>query len=93
MDTAKEIKSALKKGTVVMGSRTVLRGMKNRMLDSVIYASNCPDSLMKDLDHYSRISGVRVEGFGGNSVQLGEFCGKPFSVLIIGMKKDKNSKR
>lgn len=89
MDTEKKIKSALKDGGIVLGSRSVLKGMKNRRLDSVVYASNCPESVMKDLDHYSRVSGTRIEGFNGNSVQLGEFCGKPFNILIVGMKKDK----
>lgn len=89
MDNVKNIKDAMKKDKIVMGSRTVLKGMKNRMLESVVYASNCPDSLMKDLDHYSKVSGIKVDGFDGNSVELGEFCGKPFSILIIGIRNDK----
>lgn len=89
MDNVKIIKDAMKKGKIVMGSRTVLKGMKNQKLESVVYASNCPDSLMKDLDHYSKVSGTKVDGFDGNSVQLGEFCGKPFNILLIGIKNDK----
>jgi large subunit ribosomal protein L30e len=89
MDTAKTIKDAVKDERLVIGSRTVLKGVKNKTLDSVICASNCPDSLTNDLNQYSRVSGIKLEQFSGNSVQLGELCGKPFKILIIGVKKSR----
>lgn len=85
----KEIKDAVKSQRLLMGSKTVLRGVKGRSLNTVIYASNCPDDVVKDLNHYSKISGMKLEEFSGNSVQLGEMCGKPFAVLMVGVKKDK----
>ncbi|UCD07797.1 MAG: ribosomal L7Ae/L30e/S12e/Gadd45 family protein [Candidatus Aenigmatarchaeota archaeon] len=89
MTIGKQIKDAIKNDKLIIGSRTVLKNLKNEMLESVVYASNCPEELMKDLNHYSKVSGIKLEEFNGNSVQLGELCGKPFRILIIGMKKAK----
>jgi large subunit ribosomal protein L30e len=89
MTVNSEIKSAVKSKNLIMGSRTVIKSMKNDNLSTVVYASNCPDEMLKDLNHYSKISGIRFEKFDGNSVQLGEICGKPFKILVVGIKKGK----
>ena len=89
MTVNKEIKDAAKSQKLLMGSKTVLRGVKSKSLSTVIYASNCPDGVLKDLNHYSKISGMKLEEFSGNSIQLGEMCGKPFAMLMVGVKKDK----
>jgi len=89
MTLSKQIKDAIKNEKLIIGSRTVLKNLKNEMLDSVVYASNYPDGMIKDLNHYSKVSGVKLEEFNGNSVQLGELCGKPFRILIVGVKKAK----
>lgn len=89
MTIGKQIKDAIKNDKLIIGSRTVLKNLKNETLESVVYASNCPEELMKDLNHYSKVSGIKLEEFNGNSVQLGELCSKPFRILIIGMKKAK----
>jgi len=89
MNVSKEIKDAIKSEKLIIGSRTVFKNLKSGMLESVVHASNYPDGVRKDLNHYSKVSGVKVEEFDGNSVQLGELCGKPFSILIAGIKKSK----
>jgi len=83
----KEMKDAIKAGKLVMGKRTVMRGLKNGTLSSVVCASNCPEGTRKDMEHYASVSGVTVKGFDGNSVKLGETCGKPFNVLMVGIRK------
>lgn len=82
-----EIKEALKEKKIVIGGRTVMKGVKRGHITSLIYASNCPESMMKDLQYYSQNSFVAIKEFGGNSLQLGEACGKPFNVLVVGIKK------
>ena len=89
MTMSKQIKDAIKNEKLIIGSRTVLKNLKNEMLDSIAHASNCPEGMVKDLNHYSKTSGVKLEEFKGNSIQLGEFCGKPFKILIVGVKKTK----
>jgi large subunit ribosomal protein L30e len=82
-----EIKEAMKEKKILIGSRTVIKGVKRGHLDSVIYASNCPEETRKDLEYYSRGGFLELKEFKGNSVQLGELCGKPFNVLLIGIRK------
>ena len=89
MTVSKDIKSAVKSKNLIMGSRTVLKNLKNDNLSTVVYASNCPDEMLKDLNYYSKISGIKFEKFEGNSVQLGEICGKPFKILVVGIRKSK----
>lgn len=83
----KEIKDAIKSGKIVIGTRTAIKCLKKGSLSLVIYASNCPEAARKDLDHYASVSKTEISGFEGNSVKLGEICGKPFNVLLIGVKK------
>ncbi len=89
MTIIKQIKDAAKEKKLLMGSRTVLKSIKNKNVDTVVFASNCPENVRKDLDHYSKISGIKMEEFNGNSVDLGEICGKPFRILMVGLGKGK----
>ena len=82
-----EIKEAMKEKKILIGSRTVMKGVKRGHIDSVIYASNCPEETKKDLEYYSKSGFLGVKQFKGNSVQLGEICGKPFNVLLVGIRK------
>jgi large subunit ribosomal protein L30e len=86
-NASQEIKDAMKEKKVIIGSRTVMKGVKRGHINSVIYASNCPQAMMKDLEYYSKNNFVAIKEFGGNSLQLGEVCGKPFNVLVIGIKR------
>jgi large subunit ribosomal protein L30e len=82
-----EIKEAMKEKKIVIGSRTVIKGVKKGHISSVVYASNCPQETRKDLEYYSKNGFLGLKEFGGNSVQLGELCGKPFNVLLVGIRK------
>ncbi len=87
MSVDKEITEALKGNKIVIGSNSVLRNLKTGSIKTVIHASNCPESKIADLERYTNLSGLKLDKFSGNSLQLGEICGKPFNVLLIGLKK------
>jgi ribosomal protein L30E len=87
MSVNEEIKKAMKENAIVLGSRMVQKMLKNSELKSVIFANNAPEVTRKDLEYYSNNFGADVKGFEGNSRQLGEFCGKPFNILVLGVKK------
>lgn len=84
--SVKDIKDALDNKKAVIGTRTVIKGIKEGKIENIFYASNCPKEAVKDLNHYAKTSKVSVEGFNGDSVKLGQICGKPFSVLLVGIK-------
>lgn len=79
------IKDAEKQGRLLIGSNRVVREMKKGRLIAVIYASNLPEALARDINHYASVSGVEMKGFAGDSIKLGETCGKPFGILLIGI--------
>ena len=83
----KEIKDAMKLKKVLLGSNSVIRGVKIGTVKTVVHASNFPEKVLSDLNYYKSVGGITVEKFNGNSKQLGELCGKPFNILIVGLKK------
>ena len=87
MDISADIKTAAKEKRLIMGSKSVLKSVKNGKATSVIYAENLPKSVLRDITRYSTIGSVQLKAFTGNSMELGELCGKPFPVLMLGIRK------
>ena len=83
----KIIKKAVSDGKAVMGISEVTGGMKAGGLSSVFYASNCPGEMLRQLTYYASLSKVSLEKFGGDSVKLGQVCGKPFNITVLGIRK------
>ncbi len=87
MTLEKDIKQAVSDRKVMIGSRGVLRAFRAGKLSSVIYAKNTPAGTLNDIRHYSGILGIKPQEYDGNSMQLGELAGKPFSVILLGITK------
>jgi large subunit ribosomal protein L30e len=87
MAADQEIREAIKEKRIVIGTRSVMKGVKGGGVKNVFFASNCPESTKKDLEYYASGSFVTLMEFSGNSLQLGELCGKPFNILLVGIKK------
>jgi len=87
MTAIKDIKEAKKAKKLIIGTRVIFKNLKKKGLSHVIYASNCPNEAKNDLNNYSKIGKIKIEEFKGTSAKLGETCGKPFSVLLIGIQK------
>ena len=85
--TKEGLESARKSGKLVIGTREVLRGLKSSKISSIFYSSNCPKDFLDDLNNYGSLAEVKIEKFEGNSANLGEACGKPFNVSVVGIKK------
>lgn len=86
-DIKEDIREAMKKKRIVIGTRSVLKGLKMGEFNLVVYASNIPEKFKGDLEYYARISGIEVKGFKEDSAKLGELCGKLFLILTVGIKK------
>jgi ribosomal protein L30E len=82
-----KIKAAQKKDMLLIGTKTVIKALKNGKVANVFHAVNMPENTMKDLEHYTKVSGIEVSKFSGDSAKLGEFCGKPFKILLTAVKK------
>lgn len=86
-EISSRIKDALENDSLVIGKNSVLRRLKTGQLKTVVYASNSPPGLVRNLNHYGSISDITLVEFKGDSAELGEVCGKPFPVLTVGIKK------
>lgn len=83
-----EIKSALAKGTIIIGTRGTVKAVKAGEAKAVVLASNAPEAVRKDFEHYAKSAGTNVQKFNGTGKQLGVFLGKPFPVAALAIKPD-----
>ncbi|MBL7160097.1 MAG: 50S ribosomal protein L30e [Candidatus Aenigmarchaeota archaeon] len=82
-----ELKTAIEKNKVIIGNREAVKSLKIGKVKFIVLASNCPEEMKKDIEHYSKISKTELHVFGGTGKQLGVFCGKPFAIAILAVKK------
>lgn len=83
---SEELRTALEEKNIVIGSRQTIKHLKLKKAKLIIVASNCPDNTKKDIEHYSKLTGIKVEKFDGTAKQLGVFCGKPFPIATLAVK-------
>ena len=83
MDLNREIRQAVTTGKVILGSDKSLKALKLGHAKLVILASNCPDIVRADIEHYSKLANIPVHVYQGDSTELGLACGKPFLVSVI----------
>jgi large subunit ribosomal protein L30e len=85
MNLVKIVRSAVDSNNVVLGTKETLKKIMVGKVKFVVVASNCEKSSREDLDRYSKMSGTEVKEFEGSSVELGEVCGKPYVVSMLGI--------
>lgn len=83
-----ELKTALGKNLVSLGSRMAVKLAKKNEAQTIVAASNCPAEVLNDLKKTS----AKVETFSGAGKQLGIFCGKPFPVAALAIRMEKKKK-
>jgi large subunit ribosomal protein L30e len=79
----KELRDALKENKVIIGSKKTIKYLKLGNVKLIILANNCPENIKKDIEHYAKLSEVKIENFDGTAKQLGIFCGKPFAIASL----------
>jgi len=78
-----DLRSALKENKVILGSKRTIKHLKIGKVKMIVIANNCPENVKKDLEHYIKLTGVKLEIFDGTAKQLGIVCGKPFSIATL----------
>lgn len=71
-----------KQSTEIIGTREVIKAIKNGVVKKVLIASNCPEFIIKQFENMK--SGVVIEKFAGDQSQLGTKVGKPFPIAVVG---------
>jgi len=78
-----DLKSALEENKVILGSKRTIKYLKSGKVKMIVIANNCSDNVKKDLEHYTKLSELKLENFDGTAKQLGIICGKPFSIATL----------
>lgn len=70
------VRNALKSGRYYFGIRRTIKALRKGEAKAVVVSKSCPEEFLKEIKRFD----VPVFVFDGTSMQLGEFCGKPFSI-------------
>jgi len=79
----REIRTAMRTGKIVIGSKQTLKLVRFGKAKLVIIASNAPEEYRDDILRYAKLSNTPIYIFPGNSWELGAICGKPFMVAAL----------
>ena len=80
-----ELKTLLRTGKVIFGTRRTLKMVKNGKVKMVIIASTLRQDLKDDIKTYAKLANIPVYEYGGSGYELGKLCGKPFMISTIGV--------
>jgi large subunit ribosomal protein L30e len=86
-----DIRLAVDSGDVALGARQVIRSIESSSAKLVVIASGNKADAINDIKYITGISGIRLEIFTGNSMELGSVCGKPYSVSVLAVIDPGNS--
>ncbi|MBD3309681.1 50S ribosomal protein L30 [Candidatus Woesearchaeota archaeon] len=87
-DVSAEIKGLLKEGKLVIGTSSVLKGLRSGRISRVFVSSNCPADVKEDIDNYSKLAGAEIVQLKYPNEELGDMCKKPFSISVLGVSKE-----
>jgi len=81
----RELKVALKTGSVIFGSKEVLKLISVGKGRLVIVASNCPEFMREQIEYYAKLSNIPVYHAPYTNMEIGEMCQRkhPISSLLV----------
>ncbi|MDD5418199.1 MAG: ribosomal L7Ae/L30e/S12e/Gadd45 family protein [Candidatus Nanoarchaeia archaeon] len=89
MNYVEQIKEAIKDKKLVVGTKSVMRSLKNKELSDIFMASNVDEKTKSSIEKYATISSTKIKMVSEDSVSLGTICKKPFSIVVCGLKVKK----
>ena len=91
-EAGKEIRRAVDTGKVLFGSKESLYSLKHGDGQLLVVTKNAPTLDLEEVKHIATLASVPVYMFGGNGLELGNVCGKPYvisTLLVIDEGKSK----
>ncbi len=83
IDVIKAIRMTVDTGKVELGAGKTQKHIKNGKGKIVVVSDNCPKETKTNIEYYSKLSDIPLYHFKGSNMELGEACGKPFSVSAM----------
>jgi large subunit ribosomal protein L30e len=91
IDINKQLRIAVKSGTVQFGVKDALEASKSGKTKLLIVSSNCPEKHRNEIVSNAKLTGIPVHFYSGTSLDLGGACEKPFLVSALSVKREGNS--
>ncbi|MBW2976233.1 ribosomal L7Ae/L30e/S12e/Gadd45 family protein [Candidatus Woesearchaeota archaeon] len=85
--TSTEIKRLIKGKELVIGTERTIKNLKLGKVETVIISSNCSESVLNDIKHYSCLSKTETLKVNFPNDELGVICKKPFSISVLSILK------
>jgi len=79
----RELKVALKTGSVIFGSKEVLKLISVGKGKLVIVASNCPEFVRDQIEYYAKLSNIPVYHAPYTNMEIGEMCQRKHSISSL----------
>ncbi|MCC6042727.1 MAG: 50S ribosomal protein L30e [Candidatus Verstraetearchaeota archaeon] len=79
----RELKVALRTGSIVLGSREVLKLISVGKGKLVIVASNCPELIKEQIEYYAKLSGIPIYHAPYTNMEIGEMCQRKHSISSL----------
>ncbi len=80
-----QLRNAVDTGKVIYGTKEVVREALIGDLKLVVLAKTVKSLQKKQLEHYSKLAGIKCIEYPESGVELGSVCGKPFNISVIGV--------
>ncbi len=82
-----DLKQEVTSGKAVIGAKSVLKKLKEKKLNKIYLASNCPSDVKKDIEHYCALVKVPIVILEIDNEEVGILCKKHFFISVLGIKK------
>lgn len=82
-----EIKKFLGSEKLIIGKDRTMKHLMKGELVKVFLASNADNETLADVERYAKLSNTEVEKLKYANDELGTFCKKPFSIMVMGLLK------
>jgi large subunit ribosomal protein L30e len=92
IDITKEIRRAVDTGKVVFGTKGSEKSLKKGNAKLLIIAGNIPKLAKEKLVLFAETANTPVLPFSGTAIELGNVCGKPFTINAMVIEDQGNSK-
>lgn len=81
-----EIRKLIKTKGLMIGTDRTLKGLKTGKVKKVYVSSNCADSTLEAIGHYSKLANAEVIKLKVPNDELGILCKKSFSISVLSVK-------
>jgi len=85
----KEVEKALESQDIILGLKQVKGLIKSGEAELVIFASNSPEDVVKNLEELSKLSNTSIKQYSGTNAELGIKLKRAHSVMVAAVAKSK----